>query len=88
MALLSGTRNHNNSQLAEVIVNRMKTVFVELPNTLTSASILLSNIYGSTGDIEKASDIKLALMRSGAKKKIGASWTAPDGNIFVIISSH
>jgi hypothetical protein len=83
VAVLSGARNQQNGSLAEQIVDRMKTLFPDQKAVLTSASILLANVYGSLGDREKAADIRTQLNQSGAKKKAGRSWTVPDGKIYV-----
>ncbi len=83
VALLSGARNKNNYYLAENIYNRMKKLFPDSSDQSTAASILLANIYASTGDIEKAGDIRNQLGKSGAKKKIGLSWTVVNGKIYV-----
>jgi hypothetical protein len=83
VAVLSGARNQRNGHLGEHIVDRMKTLFPDLKSALTSASVLLANIYGSLGDREKASDIRTELSQSGAKKVAGRSWTMPDGKIYV-----
>ncbi|CAF1590895.1 unnamed protein product [Adineta ricciae] len=83
MALLSAARNRRNEQLVESIHHRMKKLFPRLPDLITSATVLLANLYGSTGDMDKASSIRSELSRSGAKKKPGLSWTAVDGELYV-----
>ena len=83
MALLSGARNEKNIHVSENVYKRMKKLFPQQKNPLTSAAILLANVYASSGEIEKASDIRLQLHKSGNKKKIGLSWTAINGQIYV-----
>jgi len=83
VALLSGARNEKNIHLSQQIFDRMKKLFPDLTNLLVSAAVLLSNVYGSSGEIEKASDIKMQLIKSGLKKKIGLSWTSVNGKLFV-----
>ncbi len=83
MPFLSGARNQKNSHLSQQIFDRMKKLFPELHNQLATASILLANVYASSGEIEKASDIRIQLHKSGIKKQVGLAWTAPDGKIFV-----
>ncbi len=73
MASLSAARNQNNSHLSQQIFDRMKKLFPESRNSLTSASILLANIYASSGELEKASDIQIQLQTSGAKKIVGVT---------------
>ncbi|CAF3153144.1 unnamed protein product, partial [Rotaria sp. Silwood2] len=81
-ALLSGARNINNSQMSQKVYDRMKKLFPDLTNSLTSAAILLANVYGSSGDIDKASDIQTQLYKSGAKKKVGLSCTVTNGQVY------
>ena len=83
MSLLSAARNRRNKQLVENIYQRMKELFSHLPDRLTSATVLLANLYGSSGDVDKASTIRYEMSRSGAKKKPGLSWTAINGQLFV-----
>ncbi|CAF4874568.1 unnamed protein product [Rotaria sp. Silwood1] len=80
-ALLSGARNDKNSKLAQDIVDRMHKLFPDFKNSLVSASILLANVYASSGAMEKTTDIKIQLHTSGAKKKVGLSLTEVDGKI-------
>ncbi|CAF5155872.1 unnamed protein product, partial [Rotaria magnacalcarata] len=77
-----GARNRRDSHLSEKIFNRIQENFPELKNRLTSSSILLSNVYASTGDVEKSSNIKNKLYKLGLKKTIGLSWTAINGRLF------
>ncbi|CAF0947573.1 unnamed protein product [Adineta ricciae] len=82
MSLLSAARNRRNKQLVEDIYQRMKELFSHLSDRLTSATVLLANLHGSSGDVDKASSIRYELSRSGAKKKPGLSWTAVNGQLF------
>ncbi|CAF0880345.1 unnamed protein product [Adineta ricciae] len=52
------------------------------PSPVMYTTILLANLYGSSGDVDKASSIRYELSRSGAKKKPGLSWTAVNGQLF------
>jgi hypothetical protein len=83
VALLSGARNEKNIHLSQQIFDRMKKLFPELTHPLIAAAILLHNSYASSGKIEKASDIKLQLIKSGLKKKMALSWTSVNGKLFV-----
>ena len=83
MALLSGARNDKNSYLSQKVFDRMKNLFPNVKNSLVPASILLANVYASSGDIEKATDIKVQLHRSGAKKQVGITVTELDGKLLV-----
>ncbi|CAM4770811.1 unnamed protein product [Rotaria magnacalcarata] len=82
MALLSGARNQKNSKLAQEVVDRIRKLFPDVKGSLLPASILLANTYASSGDIEKATNIKIELHKSGAKKKAGATLTEFDGKIW------
>ncbi len=88
MALLSGARNENNSRLAQQVHDRMEKVFSRSNDLLTSASILLGNVYGAIGDIEKASDIRIRLAKSGAKRRVGLSWIITDGQLYVSLNRN
>ncbi len=83
MILLSGARNVKNSYLSQNIYDRMKKLFPQMVDPLLSAAILLANTYASSGEIDKASDIRIQLNKSGIKKKLGLSWTAVNGQLFV-----
>ena len=84
MALLSGARNHKNSQLAEEIYDRMSKLFPQLKDSWISASVLLANTYTSIGDIGKATDVKMQLAQSGLKKKGGRSWTTTSNGKYYV----
>jgi hypothetical protein len=83
VALLSGARNEKNSLLSQKMYDRMKKLFPDLTNPLISAAILLANTYASSGEIGKASSIRIQLNQSNMKKKPGLSWTVINGQIFV-----
>jgi len=83
VAFLSGARNEKNTRLSQQIFDRMKKNFPKFNDSLTTASILLGNVYGSSGELEKASNIRIQLNKSGAKKKIGLAWTETNGELFV-----
>ncbi|CAM2717915.1 unnamed protein product [Rotaria socialis] len=82
MALLSGARNEKNTKLSQEVVDRIQKLFPDVKGSLLPAWILLANTYASSGDIEKAADIKIELHRSGAKKKAGVTLTEFDGKIW------
>ena len=88
MAILSGARNHKNSQLAEEIYNRMKKLFPQLQDLWVSASILVANTYSLLGDMGKATDIKIELAQSGLKRKSGLSWTTTSNGKYYVSLMH
>jgi hypothetical protein len=83
VALLSGARNEKNIHLSEKLYDSMKKLFPQMSSPLKSAAVLLANVYASSGEIEKASDIRIQLHKSGGKKKIGLTWTTVNGQIYV-----
>ncbi|CAF1369672.1 unnamed protein product, partial [Rotaria magnacalcarata] len=81
-ALLSGARNQKNSKLSQEAVDRMQKLFPNMKDSLVAASILLANVYASSDDIGKATDIKIELHKSGGKKQIGVTVTDIDGKLW------
>ncbi|CAF1413922.1 unnamed protein product [Rotaria magnacalcarata] len=81
-ALLSGARNAKNVYLSQNIYDRMKKLFPEEKDPLISAAVLLANVYASSGEIDKASDIRLEIYKSGTKKKVGLTWITVDGQVY------
>ena len=61
----------------------MKKLFPERKDPLISAAVLLANVYSSSGEIDKASDIRLEMYKSGTKKKVGLTWITVDGQLYV-----
>ena len=61
----------------------MKQLFPELTDILALASTLLANVYGSSGDTDKASIIKHEMKRSGLTRKMGGSWTFVNEKLYV-----
>ncbi|CAF4440561.1 unnamed protein product, partial [Rotaria magnacalcarata] len=82
MALLSGARNAKNVYLSQNIYDRMKNLFPEEKVPLISAAVLLANVYASSGEIDKASNIRLEIHKSGTKKKVGLTWITVDGQLY------
>ncbi|UJR34377.1 hypothetical protein I4U23_021785 [Adineta vaga] len=75
-AILSGARNHRNSTLSEKIYDKMKVLFPDQKDDMVSSSILLSNIYNSLGDSQRAQDIRSnRINKFGKKVKPGLAWT-------------
>lgn len=83
MALLSGARNKKDGRLSEETYLRIQKCFPELKGRLISASILLSNVYASIGEIEKSLNIKNQLHQINPNRKVGISWTVINGQVFV-----
>ena len=84
VAIMSGTRNSRDSVRCEKLYNRMALLFPQHKDSLTSASILLSNIYTSLGDDDQAALIRSNRIRDhGNKVAPGMTWTEKDGEIVV-----
>lgn len=83
VALLSGARNEKNTHVSEKIFNRMLKLFPELARCLTSASVLLANVYASSGQLDKATGIHSQLSKGRHRKETGLSWTAAKGQLCV-----
>ena len=64
----------------------MKKLFPRSNEPMVAASILLANVYAASGELEKSSDIRRQLQRSGKKKKPGLAWTAVNGQLYVSIT--
>ncbi|CAF1282389.1 unnamed protein product [Adineta ricciae] len=85
MALLSGARNRNDCFLAEKIFNRIQQNFSQDRDLFIAASVLLGNIYASTGDLEKAAEMKKKISQIDVKKKL--AWLGQK-NFELMIGSH
>ena len=84
VAMLSGTRNHHQSDLAQRLYDRMKSLFPEHKFYLISASILLSNTYSSIGDYQQADEVRTKRIEQvGNKVKPGLTWTEVNGELVV-----
>ena len=58
-------------------------LFPQTSDPLVAAAVLLANVYASSGQIDKASDIRIQLHKSGAKKKVDLTWTVTNGKVYV-----
>ncbi|CAF1091561.1 unnamed protein product [Adineta ricciae] len=59
----------------------IRNALIDMWNRIVSATVLLSNIYASIGDVEKSADIKTNLSLAGLNKKSGVAWTQTNGQI-------
>ena len=64
----------------------MKQLFPDCIDPMVPAVVLLANVYASSGNAEQASSLRAALNQSGAKKKVGLTWTSVDRKIYVSIN--
>lgn len=74
MAVLSGCRNRNHTDLAEKIFHRIEKHFSKDKKRFTAAIILLSNLYTSAGHLDKSLTLKNRLKEYNFKKVISFSW--------------
>lgn len=88
MALLSGARNERNVEVSKQVFESMEKLFPELKDCLVPASILLANVYASSGHLDEANVIRMRLNEAGLRKQAGASWTAVKGKLWVCIIHH
>ena len=76
MAVLSGARNRRQSDLAQQLYDRMRSLFPQHKSDLIAASILVGNIYSSIGDYSQSQEIRNdRIKRYGAKVTPGITWT-------------
>ncbi len=75
MSILSGARNQHDMYLSQKIFDRIKQLFPQIKPGLASAGVLLANTYASNGDFSRSSNIRMEMVESGLKKKMGISKT-------------
>ena len=86
VALLSGARNHRQVALSQQIYDHMQRLFPDQREGLIAASILVSNIYSSSGDEQRAKEVRLARIKQFGKKVLaGVSWTRVNGELVVSV---
>ena len=86
VALLSGARNHRQSDLARNLYDRMRSLFPHARDDLIAASILVSNTYSSIGDYDQALAIRNdRLQRHGRKVTPGITRTEVNGEVEVSV---
>jgi hypothetical protein len=82
--MLSGARNHRQIALSEKLYDRMKVLFPMKKENLIAASILVSNTYLSSGDDQKAKEVRSNRMKQFGKNiKVGLTWTEVKGELVV-----
>jgi hypothetical protein len=86
VALLSGARNHGQVVLSQQIYDRMQCLFPGRRDGLVAASVLVSNIYSSSGDQQRAREVRLARIKQfGRNVLVGVSWTRVNGELAVSV---
>ena len=85
--MLSGARNHKNTDVAEKVFNSLQLHFPEINKSSIPASLLLSNMYASSGNMDKALAIRNQIQQSGIKKEISLSWTVINDKVLVSITN-
>jgi len=85
VAMLSGARNDKNIYLSQKIFDRIRLLFFNDENSLSSATVLLANTYGLIGDFNRTSELRMKMSQSKMKKKPGRSSTIVNGKLVVRI---
>ena len=83
VALLGALRVHRQKKLAEMMRHRIGQMFPQHSEVQVAAAVLMANTYSLLGEVEKATDVKIEMHRSGMKKKAGESWTTAEGQFYV-----
>lgn len=81
--MLSAARNQRNVPLAQKIFDRIRSLFSDDEKSRISATILLCNTYALSGDVSRASDLRIEMDQSSLRKTPGLSMTVIDGQIHV-----
>ena len=83
VTMLSGARNEKNAYLSQKIFDRIRLLFSHDESHLSSATVLLANTYGLTGNLPRTSEIRMEMSQSNLKKIPGRSSTMINGKIVV-----
>ena len=83
VSMLSGARNEKNADLSQKIFDRIYLLFSHNKDDLSSATVLLANTYGLSGDFTRTSELRMEMSRSNLKKIPGRSSTIVDGKLVV-----
>jgi hypothetical protein len=84
VAVLSGARNRRQSDLAQKLYDRMRSLFPHHKSDLIAASILVGNIYSSIGDYGQSQEIRNdRLKHYGAKVTPGITWSEVNDELVV-----
>ncbi|KNA09636.1 hypothetical protein SOVF_151780 [Spinacia oleracea] len=78
-AFLAACRRHGNSTFAEVASKHM----YELDPEHCGSYVLMSNIYGATGQYEAVSDLRLTMKGQNIKKNPGCSWIEVNNSVHI-----
>ena len=81
--MLSGARNEKNAYLSQKIFDRIHLLFGNNENSLSSATVLLANTYGLTGDFARTSELRMKMRQSNMKKMPGRSSIIVNGELVV-----
>jgi len=79
--MLSGARNEKNADLSQKIFDRIRLLFFNDKSYLSSATVLLANTYGLSGDFARTSELRMKMSQSGMKKLPGRSSTMVNGKV-------
>ena len=80
---MSGARKAKNVALSQSVFDRIQKLFPTSNDVLTSAWVLLGNVYAASGNMDKASEVRKAFAVSGLQKQIGESCITVNGQTYV-----
>ena len=83
VAMLSSARNEKNACLSQKIFERVRLLFLDDEDLLSSTTVLLTNTYGSSGDFIRTSELRMEMRPSNLKKVPGRSSTIVNGKLVV-----
>ncbi|CAF1477089.1 unnamed protein product [Adineta ricciae] len=81
MTMLSSARNKKDAVLAQQLFDRIRLLFSDEKQILSSATVVLANTYGLSGNLARTSDLRTKMAESGLKKVPGRSSTIVNGEI-------
>ncbi|CAF1173071.1 unnamed protein product [Adineta ricciae] len=81
MTMLSSARNKKDAVLAQQLFDRIRLLFSDEKQILSSATVVLANTYGFSGNLARTSDLRTRMAESGLKKVPGRSSTVANGEI-------
>lgn len=83
VTMLSAARNQKNAYLSQTMFDRIRLLFSDDESVLSSATVLLANTYGLTGNLTRTSELRMEMHQSKLKKVPGRSSTMVNGKIVV-----
>ena len=72
-----------NTYLSQKIFDRIRLLFSDNEDRLSTATVLLANAYGLSRDLTRTSELRMEMSQSKLKKVLGRSSTIVDGKLVV-----